>query len=53
MEDNGKGFEHDKASENGIGLLNIASRIALLKGEIKYEQAEKGGTRVSIRIPKL
>ncbi len=53
IEDNGKGFEYEKNSEKGIGLLNIASRITLLRGEIKYEQAERGGTRVSIRIPKL
>jgi len=39
IEDNGVGFEQGNSKE-GIGLSNIKSRIAFIKGSIEYESAQ-------------
>jgi two-component system NarL family sensor kinase len=50
IEDNGKGF--DPAVENpGIGLKNISTRIAFLKGTVDFDSAKGKGTLVAIHIP--
>lgn len=49
--DNGIGFDLEQKEKNGIGLLNIASRIDGLKGHLRYETAPGAGTIVTIRIP--
>lgn len=51
VSDNGVGFDVEKKEKNGIGLLNIASRVDGLKGHLHYESAHGGGTTVTIRIP--
>ena len=43
IEDNGKGFD-TKISQNGIGLQNIASRVAFLKGDLNIESSGEGST---------
>ena len=43
VEDNGKGFENSKKS-TGIGLKNIASRIAFLNASLDEEHNENGTT---------
>ena len=50
LEDNGKGFTMDGKTE-GIGLLNIASRIDTVNGEINYEPSPESGTVATVRVP--
>lgn len=50
VEDNGIGF-NPKTKFKGIGLSNMQSRIAFLKGEVEIESAEGKGTLVNIFIP--
>ncbi len=51
VSDNGIGFDVEKKEKNGIGLLNIASRIDGIKGHLHYESASGAGTSVTIRTP--
>lgn len=52
IEDNGKGFDTSLLkSDTGIGLKNITSRIAFLKGAIDFDSAPNKGTLVAIHIP--
>jgi signal transduction histidine kinase len=48
--DNGIGF-HPSAKTNGIGLQNIQSRIAKLKGKVEIISAPGYGTKIRIKIP--
>ena len=50
IEDNGKGFD-TKISKNGIGLQNIASRVAFLKGDLNIESSGEGST-FTVTLPK-
>ncbi|MCD4664395.1 MAG: sensor histidine kinase, partial [Bacteroidales bacterium] len=50
LEDNGKGMKSDKKKQ-GIGLLNIASRIDTVNGEINYQPGPDSGTVATIKIP--
>lgn len=49
VEDNGKGFSGK--SKEGIGLLNISSRVDTVKGEINFEPSPQSGTLVTVKIP--
>lgn len=51
VSDDGIGFDVEQKEKNGIGLLNIASRIDGIKGHLHYESAPNAGTTVTIRIP--
>ncbi len=51
--DNGIGFDMEKKEKNGIGLLNIASRVEGIKGHLHYESALGSGTSVTIRTSTL
>jgi signal transduction histidine kinase len=52
IEDNGKGFDPaDLEKFEGIGLKNIRSRVAFLKGEIDFSSSPGQGTLVAIYIP--
>jgi signal transduction histidine kinase len=53
VSDNGVGFDVEKKEKNGIGLLNIASRIDGIKGHLHYESEPGSGTSVTIRTPIL
>ncbi len=50
LEDNGKGMQGNN-KKPGIGLLNIASRIDTINGEVNYEPGPESGTVATIRIP--
>ncbi len=50
LEDNGKGMNSDN-KKPGIGILNIASRIDTINGEVNYEPGPESGTVATIRIP--
>ena len=49
--DDGKGFDTKKHIGNGIGLINIESRVEALKGKMNFESFIGKGTEVTIRIP--
>lgn len=49
IEDNGIGFDQNM-TKDGIGLNNIKSRIAFIKGSVEYQSAPGKGTLVSIFI---
>ena len=52
IEDNGQGFELDKAlQKDGIGLQNISNRIQYLGGSVDWDTSPGNGTVVSIHIP--
>lgn len=50
VEDNGKGFKFDE-KKDGIGLINMKSRVNTIKGEINYESSTQTGTVATIRVP--
>lgn len=50
IEDNGRGFDASQQSE-GIGLKNIRSRVAYLKGEVEWDSRPGHGTAVTIFVP--
>jgi two-component system NarL family sensor kinase len=52
IKDNGVGFDSSRAENfTGIGLKNIQTRIAYLKGTIVYNSAPGQGTEVNIFVP--
>ena len=56
IEDNGKGFDTSFLMDTnrklgGLGLQNIKSRIAFLKGSVHWDSSPGNGTVVSIYIP--
>ena len=53
IEDNGRGFdvEKAKANENGIGMRNLISRIEYLNGTLNIDSTEGKGTTIMIDIP--
>ena len=50
VEDDGKGFDVD-VEKDGIGTLNISSRISNLNGKLAYDSSPERGTVATIRIP--
>lgn len=53
VEDDGKGFnlEHHLNKNDGIGLANIANRVAYLNGAIQYDSSPGHGTTVTLTLP--
>jgi two-component system NarL family sensor kinase len=52
IQDNGVGFDSSNLDAfNGIGLKNVQTRIAYLKGTISYTSASGQGTEVTIFVP--
>ena len=52
VEDNGRGFDtKDKQKFEGIGLKNINSRVAFLKGTVDFDSSPGKGTLVAIHVP--
>ncbi|MBN2742576.1 signal transduction histidine kinase [Breznakibacter xylanolyticus] len=52
--DNGKGFDPERVLEDtheGSGQSNIRSRVASLKGQVRFENAPGKGIFVSLEIP--
>ncbi len=50
IEDNGKGFDTDLAYM-GMGLHNIRTRVALLKGLVNLSSAKDQGTTYTLEVP--
>ncbi|WP_298884195.1 ATP-binding protein [uncultured Polaribacter sp.] len=49
VEDNGIGMQNK--SKKGHGVLNIKSRIDMIKGSINYQPSTNSGTTAIITIP--
>lgn len=50
VEDNGKGFDPTTKKE-GIGLMNITSRLSTVSGEVTWEAGPKSGSVATVRVP--
>jgi signal transduction histidine kinase len=51
IEDNGKGFDIQKEGPDGLGLKNIRTRIAFLKGTVDFDSSPGRGTVVAFHVP--
>ncbi|MEM9823686.1 MAG: sensor histidine kinase, partial [Bacteroidota bacterium] len=51
MEDNGQGFDVNRAIRNGIGLKNIKNRVSVLGGKFLVDSAPGRGTLISVELP--
>lgn len=49
VEDNGKGMEGKNA--DGHGLINIKSRLDMVKGSVNYEPSPGSGTSATVSVP--
>ena len=50
IEDDGRGFTHDGRGE-GLGLLGMGERLALLGGRLKIESSHGAGTTIVAEVP--
>ena len=51
IEDDGRGFSEDRLSEDGLGLLGMRERVALVDGRLTVESSPGSGTTLSIEVP--
>jgi signal transduction histidine kinase len=51
IEDDGVGFDPDRARDGGLGLIGMRERIALLDGHLTVESAPEGGTSIVAEVP--
>jgi signal transduction histidine kinase len=51
FEDNGRGFDVDSSPEDGLGLLGMRERLALIDGRLEVESSEGGGTTIVAVVP--
>lgn len=51
IEDDGRGFDPSGNHDNGLGLLGMRERIALVGGRVSIESGADGGTTVAIEVP--
>lgn len=51
IKDDGTGFNGEKNSGKGVGIINMQHRAKLLGGSISWQAVEGNGTEVYIRIP--
>lgn len=49
VEDDGVGIK--KKESDGIGLLNISSRVDMMQGTVNFEPSPNSGTLVTVKIP--
>jgi signal transduction histidine kinase len=49
IEDDGRGFEGEDS--DGLGLLGMRERIALVGGRLEVESSPGSGTTLSIEVP--
>jgi signal transduction histidine kinase len=50
VEDDGRGFAHDGGGE-GLGLLGMGERLALLGGKLKVESSPGAGATIVAEVP--
>ncbi len=51
IEDDGRGFTHGDGSDEGLGLLGMGERLALLGGRLKIESTPGSGTTIVAEVP--
>jgi signal transduction histidine kinase len=51
IEDDGQGFDPSQGSGDGLGLLGMRERIALLRGRVAVESSKGSGTTVVVEVP--
>ncbi|MDF2754207.1 MAG: sensor histidine kinase [Gaiellaceae bacterium] len=51
VEDDGRGFDPAQAREEGLGLVGMRERIALLDGRVTVESTGRDGTTVVVEVP--
>ncbi|HEU5215701.1 MAG TPA: GAF domain-containing protein [Gaiellaceae bacterium] len=51
IEDDGSGFDPRKVGENGIGLLGMRERLALIDGRLEIESRPGAGTTIVAEVP--
>jgi signal transduction histidine kinase len=51
IEDDGKGFDPASTRDNGVGLIGMRERIALLEGRFSIESREGAGTTLAVEVP--
>jgi two-component system, NarL family, sensor histidine kinase DevS len=51
VEDDGRGFDPEQASDGGFGLVGMRERLALLGGRLEIEAARDGGTTIAAEVP--
>jgi signal transduction histidine kinase len=51
IEDDGRGFEESRPSGNGLGLLGMRERVALVDGRLSVESSPGSGTTLSVEVP--
>ncbi len=51
IEDDGKGFDPSAAESDGLGLLGMRERLALVGGSLRIEAAAGTGTTIAAEVP--
>jgi signal transduction histidine kinase len=51
IEDDGRGFTADERAADGLGLLGMEERLALVDGRLSIESAEGQGTTIVAEVP--
>ena len=51
VEDDGRGFDPERQSNGGIGLIGMRERVALLDGSLAIESAQGKGTTLVVEVP--
>ncbi len=51
VEDDGRGFDPDDTRDEGIGLVGMRERVALLDGRIEVESRPGAGTSIIAEVP--
>ena len=51
IEDNGRGFDPSTNEDEGLGLLGMRERIALVQGRLSVESSEDHGTTIAVEVP--
>jgi signal transduction histidine kinase len=51
IEDDGRGFDPEATPDEGLGLLGMRERIALVGGRLSIESRPEHGTTVAVEVP--
>jgi signal transduction histidine kinase len=51
VEDDGRGFETGAVREDGLGLVGMRERVALVNGRLQIESSSGGGTTLVVEVP--